>query len=152
MTNYIENIKTPDSVLHNLGGDQIDGEWTTVKFALLENVAMSANQQLTFDLSSIISDRRYDYEVAGWVHNGINVANSQTLVSISNATGEYIITGGIAGSVYSNSSGDSTYGGSQFYIKISGYTPKIIMKNMRNFNIRTVWAYVTGYRRLGRNV
>lgn len=148
MTNYIENIKTPDSILHSLGGYQLDTSWNYRRITVIAGSNLNGNQTVSYDLSSILTDKACDYEVMGVVFLTSSVNGQQPLLSVWNKRkGIRTIVGG-----QYNRNSTNINGVGNFCIRISASAPTIVITNDRNFVVSSVWAIVTYYRKLGRNV
>ena len=145
MTNYISSINSIP-----IGGKQLNGKWEVANLKLMAGVTIASNATQTFDLSEILMDANYDYEVIGLVLTGSNSTNGQqSTLAVKNGDGEFQQR---MGSDYVRSGANAILGGGNYRVVIHGSNRNISITNIRNYTCPDTHFTVSYFRRVGKNV
>lgn len=145
MTDYISNINSIP-----IGGKQLNGKWEVANLILMSSVTIASNATQTFDLSEILTDANYDYEVIGLVWIGSNSTNGQqSTLAVKNGDGEFQQR---MGSDYVRSGANGILGGGNYRVVIHGSNRSISITNIRSYTCPDTHFTVAYFRRVGKNI
>ena len=146
MTEYISNITIPNNN-KIIGGNTFDGQWVWQTINILASgTSLTANASKTIDLSSILPDANYDYEIVleGLVSTGSTSGNQARLQAT--ASGGYRRELGYC--VTRASSTQMAGNIATIVIKANNHT--LELKNTAGAT-GTFGCWIKGYRRIGTN-
>lgn len=137
--NEVENINE-----YPIGGKSFDGQWTRLENNIVSGENYSANQSKTYDISSLLPDNLYDYEVyfSGTIDTGSTSGNRGDL---------FVRTGTINNNlceiVTRTNSTRQTNGGAFYPISKNDQTITVTNAGQAS----KLWVRTEAYRRLGTN-
>ena len=142
-------LNTNASNLSSTGKKVFDGQWVIIKNRLANNINYPTTDSLTYDLSNILPDDNYNYEVMimGNVITGTTVGNEVRMEVITDLTnGKSIMVGGDATCLVA---GKSSRNGFNCIIPVGIQRQLTIYPS--NWATATFNLWIAGYRRIGTN-
>lgn len=146
LTNPVENVIIPNNTTLPIKGDFVDGQWVDVYRGLYSNVSIASGSSHSFDLSPIIPDTNYSYEIALalWAGTGSVKNNAAELVATDSLSNIKYISRAVTRQATAK-----TYGGNLTAV-VSGSNPIISIKNNGNSTTTINGLRVCGYKRLAK--